>query len=51
MAAVFRVARNVLLRRNNNVDNAFGKVFDFFRIQSFLLLDRVQMEILSELAC
>lgn len=29
MAAVFRVARNILLKRNNNVDNAFGKVFDF----------------------
>lgn len=48
MAAVFRVTRNVLLRRNNNVDSAFGKVFDFCRIGSLLLLDRVQKTILAD---
>lgn len=48
MAAVFRVTRSALLRRNNNVNTAFGKVFDFFRVRSFLLLDRVQMEILAD---
>lgn len=46
MAAVFRVTRNVLLRRNNNVDAAFGKLFDLCRVGLFLLfLDRVQKEI------
>lgn len=49
MASVFRVTRNVLLRRNNNVDTAFGKVFDFCRVGSFLLLlDHVQKKILAD---
>lgn len=31
MAAVFRVTRNALLKRKNNIDTACGKVFDFIR--------------------
>lgn len=38
MAAVFRVTRNALFKRKNNVDTACGKVFDFIRRVAVVLL-------------
>lgn len=50
MAAVFRVTKDVLLKRINNVDTAFGKVFQFYRFGLFLLfLDRVLKKLLADL--
>lgn len=49
MAAVFRVTRNALLKRKNNVDTACGKVFDFIRRVAAVLLvfDSVHKETLA----
>lgn len=49
MAAVFRVTRNALLKRKNNIDTACGKLFDFIRRVAtvLLFLDSVQKETLA----